>query len=105
MDEWASLKDYEKAAVLETRAAGVSSHPDVVLRHPSLCVSCENGLVFRRRGDVHATFYCNYLDKEMPDDISECSRYENPKILTLTQLTGMALDIDPRVGVRDGSFL
>ena len=106
MEEWANLKDYEKAAVLESRAAGVKPHPrGVTLRNPSLCVSCENGLVFRRRGDVDATFYCKDLDKEMPNDIVECTRYEDPQALTLTELVGIALNIDPRVGVHDKSFL
>ena len=39
---------------------------------------------------------CTALDREVPDDISECSRYSDPRALSLSQMVSMALDVDSR---------
>jgi len=39
----------------------------------------------------------------VPDDISECSRYSDPRALSLGQMVEMALDLDPRP--RAGQYL
>ena len=44
----------------------------------------------------HYTIVCTALDREVPDDISECSRYSDPRALSLGQMVEMALDLDPR---------
>jgi len=36
------------------------------------------------------------LRREVPDDISECSRYSDPRALSLAQMVTMALDLDAR---------
>lgn len=105
MGDWSTLKDYEKSTELEVRARRIDSRIKDFAGKPSLCVSCEHGMIFRRRGYAHATYYCKSLGKEMPNDISECTGYEDPHALTFNQLATLALDIDPRLGVSDRSFL
>ena len=51
----------------------------------------------------HYTIVCTALDREVRDDISECSRYSDPRALSLGQMVEMALDLDPRP--RAGQYL
>lgn len=99
--QWNSLDQYERTEALENRAHTIETR--VESRVTGLCGHCRHAIIYRRRGYPHYTIMCTALDREVPDDISECSRYSNPSALSLSQMVSMALDIDARE--RAGQYL
>lgn len=83
-----------KSRALEERRIGLNS----------MCTSCKYGHVYRRRGQLEPAVMCGIAQMPVPSDIVECSRYANIKELTLHEMAGLALNVDGRVGVRDGSY-
>jgi hypothetical protein len=70
----------------------------------SLCAGCKHSHLYRRRGKPEASVYCHRLDRNVPPDIAECSEFEPVAAPTLGQMREIALPIDPRPGIRDGSY-
>lgn len=101
--DWEKMKDHEKAEFLENKAYAIQE--GIAPRVKSLCGTCLHATVYRRRGYVHEVIWCNTLDREMPDDIDECSSYRSPHALTMDQMVSMALAIDARPDGRGGNYL
>ena len=99
--QWKSLDQYERTEALENRAHTIETR--VESRIAGLCGRCSRSMIYRRRGYPHYTIMCTALEREVPDDISECSRYSDPHALSLSQMVSMALDIDSRIGA--GQYL
>jgi hypothetical protein len=99
--QWKSLDQYERTEALENRAHIIETR--IESRVTGLCGRCTHAIIYRRRGYPHYTIICTALHREVPDDISECSRYSDPHALSLSQMVSMALDIDSRTGA--GQYL
>jgi len=69
-----------------------------------LCAKCQHGVVYRRRGRLEPVAYCQQMRQEMPTDLAECSAFEAAGKLDSYELAKIALIVDPRVGVNDGSY-
>ncbi|MBI2490786.1 MAG: hypothetical protein HY616_07690 [Candidatus Rokubacteria bacterium] len=48
--------------------------------------------------------YCHELGRYVPPDIVECSQFSPVAALSLHQMQKIALPIDPRPGISDGSY-
>jgi hypothetical protein len=70
----------------------------------SLCSGCTHSHIYRRRGSVDAFVYCHRLDRYVPPDIVECSEFRAVTALSLSQMQAIALPIDPRPGISEGSY-
>jgi hypothetical protein len=71
---------------------------------PSLCAGCKHAHIYRRRDHPDATIYCHELGRYVPPDIVECNQFSAVAALSLHQMQKIALPIDPRPGVSDGSY-
>ena len=70
-----------------------------------ICTSCRFSHVFRRKGQLNVTVMCHALAARMvPSDIAECSRYVETTAMDIREMEILALPVDGRVGVRDGSY-
>jgi hypothetical protein len=70
-----------------------------------LCGGCKSGHVFRRRGKLDVTVRCGMWEgREVPPDIAECSDYEPRTQMSLFDMQEIALKVDGRVGINDGSY-
>ncbi len=70
----------------------------------SLCVGCRHCHLYRRRGSPDASIYCHRLERYVPPDIVECSEFKAVTAPSLSQMAEIALVIDPRCGINDGSY-
>jgi len=70
----------------------------------SLCAGCKHAHLYRRRDKVDPVVYCHELCKYVPPDIVECSQFSAVAALSLHQMKEIALPIDPRPGISDGSY-
>lgn len=71
----------------------------------SLCGSCRSGLVCRRRGETDAWIvYCSWINRVVPGDIEDCSRYRNVKDMDMMEMVAIARPVDGRIGVHDHSY-
>lgn len=70
----------------------------------SLCTGCRHSHVYRRRGSPDATIYCHRLERYVPPDIVECSEFRAIAALSLSEMADIALHVDPRPGISDGSY-
>jgi hypothetical protein len=70
----------------------------------NLCAGCTHSHVYRRQGHEHAAVYCHSVGHYVPPDIVECSEFQAVAGLNLRQMQEIALPIDPRRGVSDGSY-
>lgn len=71
---------------------------------PSLCAGCKHSHLYRRQGRQDTAVFCHSLDRYVPPDIVECSEFRSVSALTLSQMREIALAIDTRPGVSDGSY-
>jgi len=62
-------------------------------------------MVYRQRQKINMTTVCMKLDREVPDDITECTGYNNPHEMQLDHMTEIATIIDVREGINPQSFL
>ena len=69
-----------------------------------LCAGCKHSHVHRRRSSPDPSVYCHELGKYVPPDIVECSQFSPVAALSLHQMQKIALPIDPRPGISDGSY-
>jgi hypothetical protein len=70
----------------------------------SLCTGCKHAHRYRRRGSPDPAIFCHTLDRYVPPDIVECSEYRAVAALSLTEMREIALPVDPRPGIHDGSY-
>ncbi len=70
----------------------------------SLCVGCKYAHLYRRRDKLEPAVYCHELGKYVPPDIVECNQFSAVAALSLHQMQEIALPIDPRPGISDGSY-
>ena len=91
------LDDFDPCTVAEPRG-------DKRLGGDSLCAGCKHAHVYRRRENPDAHVYCHELGKYVPPDIVECSQFSAVAALSLHQMKEIALPIDPRPGISDGSY-
>ena len=88
-----SVNLYTKTRALEERH----------LVNSALCASCRFGLVFRRRNRLDVRVTCLQFGP-VPSDIEECSRYIRHNSMDIREMEMLALPVDSRVGVDDGSY-
>jgi hypothetical protein len=70
----------------------------------SLCVGCKHSRTYQRRSRPYPVIYCSELYRHVPPDIVECSEFVAIAGLTLEQMQEIALAVDPRPGINDGSY-
>ena len=70
----------------------------------SLCSGCKHAHLYRRRDSAEPSVYCHELLKYVPPDIVECSQFTAVAAPTLHEMQRIALPIDPRRGINDGSY-
>ena len=71
----------------------------------SLCASCRFSHVFRRKSHLNFAVMCQALGALMvPPDIVECSRYMRTTDMNINEMEILALPVDGRIGVQDGSY-
>ena len=70
----------------------------------SLCAGCKHAHLYRRRTKPELFVHCHELGRGVPPDIVECSQFQAVNALSLHQMQQIALPVDPRPGVRDGSY-
>ena len=70
----------------------------------ALCTGCKHSHLYRRQGHQDVAVYCHSLGHYVPPDIAECSDFQAVAALTLSQMREIALPVDPRPGVDDGSY-
>lgn len=70
----------------------------------TLCASCRFGHIYRRKGQLSAVVVCNAIGSPVPPDIVECSRHIETGRMDLNEMELMALNVDARVTVHDGSY-
>jgi len=71
---------------------------------PVLCAGCKHSHLYRRQGRQDAAVFCHSLDRYVPPDIVECSEFRPVSALTLSQMSEIALPVDPRPGISDRSY-
>jgi hypothetical protein len=69
-----------------------------------LCARCQWGHLYRRRRRLEFQVFCNSLERHVPADIVECSRFCDTNALSLTDMVRVALPVDPRPGIDDRSY-
>ena len=99
------IKDKERSRVF-TAATSLDTAGST---ERGLCASCTHSTVYRRHGDAgvqgrDSKIWCSMIGREMPPDISECSKYWSVKRMTIFDMHNIAILIDPRVAVNDGSY-
>lgn len=62
----------------------------------SVCTSCRWAHITRRHSQNARRIYCNSINTFMYEDISECNGYQKFTELSLEQMAGIAVRIDPR---------
>lgn len=69
----------------------------------SLCGTCKHATIVRRHSKNNRDIRCAIMDYALvPEDIVECSDYENIKTLSLTQMAEIAVLVDPRGKLETG---
>jgi hypothetical protein len=95
---------YDKDEVVVDRARGLEEKG---LDANILCAKCASGHLYRRKNRLEYVVTCGVFDsgnRVMPDDIVECSDFSPRHRLSIWKLAELALEIDPRVGINDGSY-
>jgi hypothetical protein len=69
-----------------------------------LCARCTWGHLYRRRRRLHFEVFCSFLERPVPADIVECSKFSDANDLSLRDMVQMALPVDPRPGIDDRSY-
>lgn len=70
----------------------------------SLCNGCKHAHLYRRRDGAEPSVYCHELARYVPPDIVECSQFTAVAAPSLHEMQRIALPIDPRPGINDGSY-
>lgn len=87
-ERWERVEELEiRARGLEKESAGLGD---------SLCSKCTRASIFRRKEQSTVNIYCHDIEKIVPSDISECSRFEAQNAMTLQDMERLAHIIDAR---------
>lgn len=70
----------------------------------TLCGQCKHSLIFRRKGQLGVYVRCRSLGEYVPPDVVECNGYEHHKTMDMYEMREIALLVDKRVDVNDGSY-
>lgn len=62
-------------------------------------------MIYKRKGYTALVIRCRILGTEVPEDINECSSYDNPATMDMTQMVNLALIIDPRETPEGGNYI
>ena len=68
------------------------------------CARCQWGHLYRRRHSVQFEVFCSYLERHVPADIVECSKFTDAKTLSLSDMVSIAIPVDSRIGVDERSY-
>jgi hypothetical protein len=89
--------DYEQIDILDREAKKFTG---TKLEHwtdgKGICGSCQWATIIRRASRNTRTIRCGELGKQVPEDITECTAYQNFTQLSLQQMGQIAIVIDPR---------
>lgn len=69
-----------------------------------LCSSCRFSQIMRRKGTPNVIVFCGTINALVPPDVVECSRYMALSAMELREMELLALTVDGRVAVQDGSY-
>lgn len=69
-----------------------------------LCGGCKHSTVMRRGSKSELTIRCNMMGEYIPDDINECSSFEEHRRMSIYDMQELAITIDKRIAVNDGSY-
>lgn len=95
--------DNEEWGRLETLATATSSAERGL--GDSLCTTCKHSVIFRRKERMDVIVRCGMVERVVPSDVHECSAYDDVNSMSLYEMKQIALDVDPRRGVNDKSYL
>ena len=84
--------------------AGAEPQREKRLGGDGLCAGCQCAHLYRRRHNPDPHVYCHELGNHVPPDIVECSQFRAVAALSLHQMQKIALPIDTRPGISDGSY-
>jgi hypothetical protein len=70
----------------------------------NLCSGCKHAHLYRRQDSADLAVYCHELARYVPPDIVECSQFTAVAAPTLHEMQRIALSIDSRRGINDGSY-
>ena len=84
--------------------AGSRAVEETRLDANTLCARCQWGHLYRRRRSLQFQVFCGSLERHVPADIVECSKFSDAKALSLSDMVGIALPIDARIGIDERSY-
>ena len=84
--------------------AGNRAVEETRLAANTLCARCQWGHLYRRRRRLQFQVFCGYLERHVPADIVECSKFRDAKALSLSDMVSIALPVDPRICVDEWSY-
>ena len=99
-----NLSDHSRWEEVDQLRAGSRAVEETRLDANTLCARCQWGHLYRRRRSLQFQVFCGYLERHVPGDIVECSKFSDPKTLSLSDMVSIALPIDPRIGVDERSY-
>ncbi len=74
------------------------------LESESLCSKCGHSIIYRRKSKLEITVFCDRFARIVPSDIVVCNRFQHYKAMDLWEMKEIAVDVDKRVAVKDGSY-
>ena len=99
-----NLSDHSRWDEVDQLRAGSRAVEETRLDANTLCARCQWGHLYRRRHGLRFQVFCGYLERQVPGDIVECSKFSDPKTLSLSDMVSIALPVDPRVGIDERSY-
>ena len=94
--------DYAEAERIEVAARNLEERG---LDTNVLCARCQNGQVVRRRGKMDLNVWCQAMRRLVPTDIVECNKFDDAKAMDLSEMNQIAILVDKRKDVNDGSYV
>lgn len=88
---------YDEIENLETSAKKLSGHKvEKWVDTKSICSTCKWATIIRRGSGNSRRIKCADVSEWVPEDLIECSSYQNITQLSLSQMASIAVIIDPR---------
>jgi len=66
------------------------------------CSSCTHSMIIRRCSTNRRIIICQMLEREMPEDILDCSKFDEIGKLTIAQLVNLATPVNDRQDREEG---
>lgn len=67
------------------------------------CVGCRFGMAYRRAKHLDVVTWCNWMRREVPNDIADCTNFMDQRQLDMEEMKRSAIIIDKRLP--GGNFL